>query len=52
MSVKDSVRIEELETKIEHLHESFHRLEEAVVMLMHEPVKEPRTRVQKKKKTR
>jgi len=52
MSIKDSARITELEKKIDSLHESFHRLEEMVVDLMHQPIKEHHSRGEKKKKNR
>ena len=52
MSIKDSVRITELEKKVDSLHESFHRLEEMVVDLMHQPIKEHHNRGEKKKKNR
>ena len=50
MSIKDSARITELEKKVDSLHESFHRLEEMVVDIMHQPVKEHYNFGEKKKK--
>ena len=52
MSIKDSARITELENKVDSLHKSFHRLEEMVVDLKHEPIKEHHSRGEKKKKNR